>query len=69
VDARVYFALQDAIDYAASVADLRATRDLLVATTMHPTERRVLERRLREREARLRSRDIAVERPLAERGD
>lgn len=69
MDARVYFTLQDAIDHAASVADLRTTRDLMAATTMHAMERGVLERRLQTREAELRGREVAVDARAVERAD
>jgi len=57
MDVRVYVALQDAIDTAISVADLKAARVLLGATSMDALERRALERRLHDREFELRAGD------------
>jgi len=53
MDVRVYVALQDAIDTAISVADLKAARVLLGATSMDAFERRALERRLHDPEFEL----------------
>ena len=55
MDVRVYVALQDAIDTAISVADLKTARVLLGATSMDALERRALERRLHDREFELRA--------------
>ena len=55
MDVRVYVALQDAIDTAISMADLKAARVLVGATRMDALERRALERRLASREVELRA--------------
>jgi hypothetical protein len=57
MDLRVYVALQDAIDTAISMADIKATRVLVGATQMDTLERRALERRLASREVELRAGD------------
>ena len=59
MDVRVYVALQDAIDTAISMADLKAARVLVGATRMDVLERRALERRLTSRELELRAGDQA----------
>jgi len=70
MDARVFFHLTDSIATASSAAELAATGDLIRASEMHPTERRVLERAVRRREEALRASDGAVPQPtIAPRAD
>jgi hypothetical protein len=60
MDVRVYVSLQDAIDTAISMADLKAARVLVAATRMDTLERRALERRLDGRERELRAGEFRV---------
>jgi hypothetical protein len=55
MDVRVYVAVQDAIDTAISMADLKTARVLVGATRMEAAERQALERRLATREVELRA--------------
>jgi hypothetical protein len=63
MDVRVYVALQDAIETAISVADLKKARVLVGAARMDALERRALERRLDVREVELRPGELAVADP------
>jgi len=69
MDARVYFHLIDSIRDAANGIELEVARDLVAATTMHPAERRALERAVELQEAALRRREREVPRPIPPRAD
>ena len=68
MDARAYFHLSDSIAAANSAAELSVTREQVAATTMHPVERRALERAIVAREQRLKG-DVPVTRPPITRAD
>ena len=68
MDARDYFHLSDAIAAARSAAELRVTREMIASTTMHPIERRALERAIVAREQALGT-DVPVPRPPIVRAD
>jgi hypothetical protein len=68
MDARDYFHLSDAIAAASSAAELSVTRETIASTTMHPIERRALERAIAAREQALTA-DVPVPRPPVIRAD
>jgi hypothetical protein len=69
MDARLYFRLSDAIFAARSFDDLAVVRQQVVATEMHPMERRTLERVLQARTEALSHGDAAVPLPPVTRAD
>ena len=70
MDARIFFHLTDSIATATDAAELEVVGELIRAATMHPIERRALERVLSTRAQALRTGDAALPSPLpAPRGD
>ena len=64
--ARAYLALLDTIMSASTWSELAAVRDRLAALDIHPFERRVLERAVRNRELTLDLGGAVLRRPASE---
>ena len=69
MDARVYLHLTESIRTARDAASLEAARHLVSAASMHPVERRALERLLMGSEAALRAGDVEITRTRPTRAD